>query len=172
MERCVILVVDMLNGFLCEGFPLYCGAKARAIIPNVVATLDNNPRFPRVFVCDSHKPDDLEFKMFPPHCIEGTEEAELIGELQGYSGPRVKKRRFSGFFGTCLEEMLSKYGFTTVILMGVCTDICILFTAVDLRNRDYEVIIPVNCVASFDEDAHEFALCHMQKVLGVNLLKF
>ncbi|GAH42268.1 unnamed protein product, partial [marine sediment metagenome] len=29
-----ILVIDMVRGFLEKGYPLYCGRKARSIIPN------------------------------------------------------------------------------------------------------------------------------------------
>jgi hypothetical protein len=33
------------------------------------------------------------------------------------------------------------------------------------------VDVPVDCVASNDEEAHKFALNHMEKVLGVRLIK-
>jgi len=39
----------------------------------------------------------------------------------------------------------------------------------DARNRDYEVEVPVDCVASTDEKTHRFALEHMEKVLGTKL---
>ena len=76
----VVLVVDMLRGFLEEGNNLYCGDDARRIIPNVQALLDREiSRGSRVFyICDTHAPDDLEFQMFPVHCVEGTAESEVI----------------------------------------------------------------------------------------------
>ena len=69
-----VLVVDMVRGFLEEGNPLYCGDRARRIIPNVRRLLEHElARGSAVFfVCDRHTPDDPEFKMFPPHCIDGT----------------------------------------------------------------------------------------------------
>jgi nicotinamidase-related amidase len=45
----------------------------------------------------------------------------------------------------------------------------VLHTAADARNRDYPVEVPVNCVASPNEKAHQFALEHMEKALGANL---
>ena len=42
-----------------------------------------------------------------------------------------------------------------------------MHTAADARNRDYKVEVPADCVASFDEDAHDNALRHMEKILGV-----
>jgi nicotinamidase/pyrazinamidase len=38
------------------------------------------------------------------------------------------------------------------------------------RNRDYPVEIYTDCVASFDEEAHRFALKHMEKILGAKLV--
>ncbi len=59
-----------------------------------------------------------------------------------------------------------------MIVCGVCTDICVLHTVSDARNRDYQVEVPVDCVASFNERAHGFALEHMEKTLGVKLTSF
>lgn len=166
-----VLVIDMLRGFLEEGYPLYCGGEARSIIPAVQRLLERElARGSSVFfICDNHDPDDLEFKMFPPHCIAGTPEAEVVPELAEYQGEVISKKRYSGFFGTTLEEKLSKLGPEKLIVCGVCTNICVLHTVADARNRDYEVEVPVDCVASFDEAAHRFALEHMKKTLGAKL---
>ncbi|GAI66015.1 unnamed protein product, partial [marine sediment metagenome] len=170
----VVLVVDMVRGFLEEGYPLYCGARARRIIPNVQGLLEQElARGSTVFfLCDHHSPDDPEFKMFPPHCLEGTAEAEVIPELARYHGEVIPKRRFSAFFDTPLEEKLSQLKPEKLIICGVCTDICVLHTVADARNRDYKVEVPVDCVASFDEKAHHFALEHMEKTLGAKLTSF
>ena len=166
-----VLVIDMLRGFLEEGYPLYCGAKARDIIPNIQRLLERELAGGAkvFFICDDHDPDDLEFKVFPPHCIEGTAEAEVIPELAKYPGEIIPKKRYSGFFGTVLEAKLREFKPAKIIVCGVCTDICVLYTAASARNRDYEVEVPVDCVASFDEKAHRFALEHMEKVLGAKL---
>ena len=101
----VVLVSDMLRGFLEEGYPLYCGSQARRIIPNVQGLLEQELAQGSTvfFLCDHHAPDDPEFKMFPPHCIEGTTEAELIPELAQYEGEIIPKRTFSSFFDTHLR---------------------------------------------------------------------
>ena len=89
----VVLVVDMLDGFLKPGRALYCGDNARRIIPHVQRLIqEEQAKGSRViFICDTHDPDDLEFQMFPPHCIRGTEEARVIPELQGYAGEVLAK---------------------------------------------------------------------------------
>ncbi len=166
-----VLVVDMLRGFLEEGYPLYIGDKPRHIIPNIQRLLEQElAQGSKVFfICDNHDPDDLEFKMFPPHCIDGTVEAEVIPELAKYPGEVIPKKRYSGFFGTQLEEKLNKLKPDKVIVCGVLTNICVLHTVADARNRDYEVEVPADCVASPDERAHRFAMEHIEKTLGAKL---
>ncbi len=167
----VVLVVDMLKGFLEEGHPLFLGEKCRSIIPDVRNLIEDeiNQDSYIIYLCDNHASDDAEFEMFPPHCLEGTEEAEIIPELAGFNGEYMPKHRYSGFFGTTLEERLNQLKPEKVIICGVLTNICVLHTAADARNRDYTVEIPLKCVAAPDEAAHAFALNHMEKVLGVKL---
>ena len=167
-----VLVVDMLRGFLEEGYPLSMGAGARGIITNIRKLLEDElAQGSKIyFICDNHDPDDLEFEMFPPHCIEGTAEAEVIPELAGYEGEIVPKKRYSGFYGTRLEEKLKELKPDKLIICGVLTDICVMHTTADARNRDYDVEIPVNCVASTDEAAHRFDLENMDRVLGARLV--
>ena len=161
----------MLRGFLEEGYPLYGGARVRRIIPSVQRLLEREIAGGSkvFFICDNHDPDDLEFKMFPPHCIVGTEVAEVIPELARYPGEIIPKKRYSGFFGTPLEVKLTELKPGKIIICGVLTNICVLHTTADVRNRDYPVEVPVDCVASPDARAHRFALEHMEKVLGAKL---
>ena len=167
----VVLVTDMVAGFMVAGHNLYCGDEARGIIPNVQRLIEAELAAGGsvIFVCDTHDPDDLEFEMFPVHCVRGTTEAEVIAELSGYEGVRLPKRRYSAFFDTELAGLLEELMPDRVIICGVCTDICVMHTAADARNRDYAVDIPTDCVASFDAAAHENALRHMETILGARL---
>jgi len=167
----VVIVIDMTRGFFEKGYPLYCGDKVRRIIPNVQRLLKEElARGSKIlFLCDQHDPDDLEFKMFPPHCIEDTVETEIIPEIAQFPGEVIPKKRFSAFYGTTLGERLRQLKPEKVVVCGVCTDICVCHTVCDARDRDYLVEVPVDCVATFDEKAHRFALEHMEKVLGAKL---
>ena len=167
----LLLVIDMLKGFLKPAYPLYCGDDARKIIPCILKRLSEHQGTPIFYICDSHAPDDREFKMFPPHCIAGTEEAEVIEEFKPYPGIIIPKTSFSAFYQTDLEERLKKMNPALVTVVGVCTDICVLYTVADLRTRDYTVEVPASCVASFDPQGHAWALRHMEKVLGARIIQ-
>ena len=168
----VVLVVDMVRGFLEEGYNLFCGPEARTIIPKVQNLVSTELAKGSVvfYICDTHEPNDLEFQMFPVHCIKGTVESEIIPELREYPGERIDKQRYSGFYGTDLENRLAQLRPEKVIVCGVCTDICVMHTAADARNRDYSVEIPVYAVATFNQEAKEWTFDHMERILGVTLL--
>ncbi|HIM89171.1 MAG TPA: cysteine hydrolase [Dehalococcoidia bacterium] len=167
----VVLVVDMLIGFMEPGKNLYCGDEARQIIPNIKRLIESEQAAGSsiIFIADTHHPDDLEFEMFPVHCVRGTEECEVIPELADYVTVTLRKRRYSAFYETDLEKRLKTLNPEKIILVGVCTDICVMHTTADARNRDYAVEVPTDCVASFNPDAHRHALDHMEKILGAKL---
>jgi len=167
----VVLVVDMVVGFLEPGRNLYSGDGARAIIPNVRRLIEREQAQGAsvIFICDTHDPDDLEFRIFPVHCVKGTDECGLVPELRGYEGDILPKRRYSAFFETDLEQRLEELKPDKIIVCGVCTDICVMHTTADARNRDYLVEVPTDCVASFNSNAHEYALQHMETILGAKL---
>jgi nicotinamidase/pyrazinamidase len=167
-----VLIIDMVRGFLEPGHALYCGDGARAMIPTVRALAEDELRHngSLLFACDNHAPDDLEFRLFPPHCIRGTDETEVIEELRDLPGVVIPKTRYSAFHGTTLDEHLRRLAPERLIITGVCTDICVLYTAEDARNRDFDVEVPATCVTSFDPGGHAFALDHMRRILGVRVL--
>lgn len=168
-----VLVIDMVRGFLEPGHNLYC-PDYRALIPNIQALLERETAAGSaiLFVADHHDPDDLEFQVFPVHCVKGTAEPEVIPELAGYlTGDNlIPKNRYSGFFNTDLSRRLEQLRPDQVIVCGVCTDICILYTTADARNRDYAVEVPADCVATFDPAAHTWALGHLQNILGARVV--
>ncbi len=164
-----LLVVDILNDFLDPQGALYLGEAAREIIPmvqGIVATAreDNNLI---VFIRDWHRPDDAEFAMFPPHGVADTWGSQFIPELEPQASDRViEKRRYSAFYGTELDLTLREAGIEELHLVGVCTNICILYSAASARNRNYRVIVHDQAMAGTTRDAHEWALNEMKNTLG------
>jgi len=118
-----------------------------------------------------------EHRLFPPHNIEGTEGRELYGKLKDvYESNKERiywmdKTRYSAFCGTDLELRLRERGITELHLVGVCTDICVLHTAVDAYNKGYAIVVHEDAVASFNEQGHEWALGHFPNVLGATVVK-
>ncbi len=168
-----LLVIDMLKDFLEKGGALDCGDASREIIPFVRRKIEefHERRELVVFICDSHAEDDLEFRMFPRHCVTGTRGAEIIDELpRGPQDVIVRKSRYSAFYNTNLEDALNEHAVDEVHVVGVCTSICVMDTVGDLRNRDYPVIVYRDGVADFDPEAHAFSLKRMEKTYGATVV--
>ena len=100
-----------------------------------------------------------------------TGDAEIIPELRPWVKPDhvIHKRRYSGFFETDLDRRLARLKPQTVKVAGVCTNICVMHSVADLRNRDYHVAVYADGVASFDPEGHRFALRHMRDVVGAQI---
>ncbi|MEE9285203.1 MAG: isochorismatase family cysteine hydrolase [Dehalococcoidia bacterium] len=168
----VVVVVDMCRGFLEDGHPLSCGQPARRIIPHVQRLLDEElaKGSPVLFVNDAHLPEDPEIAtgLYPPHCMKGTVEAEVIPELASYlaRGEFFEKHAYSGFTNAEFEARVRELAPERVIVVGVCTDICVLHTAADAFFRGYALEAPEECVASFSEENHRFGLAHLRNALG------
>ena len=168
-----LIITDMLEDFLNPEGALYCGNKARKIIPFVKKKLVQARKEGShiIYVCDAHRVDDLEFKMFPKHAVAGSKGAKVIEELK--PDPKdiiLEKSRYSAFYGTELEKILKEINPDEVEVVGVCTSICVMDTVGDLRSRDHEVTVYKKGVADFDESAHKFALERMQKIYGAKVV--
>lgn len=169
-----VLVVDMLKGFLEPGYNLYSGDATRKIIPNVRDLLrrETEAGSHLLFISDHHDPDDLEFQMFRPHCIKGTEETQVVPELAQFvtDSNVVPKKRFSGFYNTDLAQRLERLEPEKLLICGVSTNVCVLHTTSDARNRDYAVEVPGDCVAGSNAEGHEWGLRHLQRILGAKVV--
>lgn len=168
-----LLVIDMLNDFIKPGGALYIGPAAEKVVPAVRSRVElfRQSGAPVIFICDRHLSGDLEFEMFPPHCLEGDPGGEVIDELSPRPEERlIYKRRYSSFFGTELDLTLRELGVGELELTGVVTNICVLYTAADARMLNYRVVVNADAVAGIDEQSHRFALQEMEKTLGVTVL--
>lgn len=168
----VLLVVDMLNGFLDPKGTLFCGRAGRRIIPFVRRTIQQyrRRRDPVIFVADSHARDDPEFRNWPPHCVRGTWEAQIISELPTDESTVIHKSTLSSFYGTQLQRRLRALEPRVVEVVGVCTNICVLLVTAELAARSYRVRVLSKGVATFDPKAQRFALEQMKSAFGAEVV--
>jgi len=133
-----------------------------------------------VMAVDLHEEGDAlhpETKLFPPHNIRGTDGRSLYGKLgewydaHGTDAYWMDKTRYSAFCGTDLELKLRERGIQEIHLIGVCTDICVLHTAVDAYNKGFRTVVLADAVASFNPAGHEWALGHFENVLGAEVVR-
>ena len=99
--------------------------------------------------------------------ISGTPGAEILNELNFRpTDGLVVKKRYSGFFGTDLDERLASSGTKQLIVAGINTHACIRTTVVDAYQRDIDVILARDCIDSFDREHHDISWKYMDGNLG------
>ena len=170
----VLVVVDMQKDFCYENGALYIGEHVRRIFDPLRRVIEGarEREIPIVFTQDWHREDDAEFKIWPKHCIAGSEGAEIIDELDPRPGDiYVKKRRYSAFFGTDLDLTLRELVANGLIVAGVVTNICVLHTVADAVMRGYEVTVLEDCTTALNERDHEYGIEHMKNVLRAEILR-
>ncbi len=132
-----------------------------------------------VMAVDAHDKNDPyhpENSLFPVHNVRGTSGRELYGKLNDvYNNHQEKiywldKTRYSAFCGTDLDLQLRSRGIRNIYLAGVCTDICVLHTAIDAYNRGYGLTVHADAVASFNHEGHCWALGHFAAAMGAQIL--
>ncbi|WP_019910611.1 cysteine hydrolase family protein [Paenibacillus sp. HW567] len=174
-----LIVIDFTNDFVDGSLPV--GQPGIDIAPRVSelteAFVGSGDYV--VMAVDLHETNDPyhpESSLFPPHNLRGTRGRELYGSLNTvYEQNResiywMDKTRYSAFSGTDLELKLRERGITELHLIGVCTDICVLHTAVDAYNKGFSLTIHEDAVASFNPDGHSWALGHFRGSLGAGVV--
>ncbi|KAF1295591.1 isochorismatase [Enterococcus sp. JM4C] len=178
-----LLSIDYTYDFVATDGKLTTGAPGQAIEETLVAVTQSFIEAGDyvVFAIDAHEASDQyhpENKLFPPHNLVGTEGRALYGGLAdvyqaNQDNPLVywiDKRHYSAFSGTDLDIRLRERGITELHLTGVCTDICVLHTAIDAYNLGYKLVIHEHAVASFNQVGHEWALAHFKGTLGAEIV--
>src|SRR5262245_10972349 len=157
----VLLVIDLLNDYFRQHAPLAAQRGQLVAAVNRLAEAFRRARQPILWVRQEFAPDlsDAFLRMRRENLrvtIAGTDGCELLPELERYPSEKVLvKKRYSAFFGTDLDETLAALRPETLVLAGINTHACVRTTAIDAYQRDYQVLVASDCVASYDAEHHE-----------------
>ncbi|MGG1574070.1 cysteine hydrolase family protein [Fictibacillus sp. NRS-1165] len=181
-----LIIIDYTYDFVADDGKLTCGVPGQSIERRLTSItkhfIEQNDFV--VFAVDLHEEDDPhhpEARLFPPHNIRGSQGREQYGKLgelvqsltvqQKNSIFWMDKTRYSAFAGTNLDMKLRERGITELHLVGVCSDICVLHTAIEAYNKGYDLVIHEDAVQSFNSAGHQWALKHFTDVLGAKIVK-
>lgn len=133
----ILYNVDMVNGFVRMG--ALHDPNIATKIPEQIKIIEyfNKSNQAISFIKDNHTPECEEFKKFPPHCIIGTEEAELVDELKCYEKSALvyPKNSTSAFVAPgLLDDLNNMTNLEEIVGVGCCTDICIPNFFIPLKN--------------------------------------
>jgi nicotinamidase/pyrazinamidase len=154
-----LLVIDFQNDF-CPGGALAV-PHGDEIAPRVNELIDSG-RFDLVVATrDWHPPNHNSFEAqggpWPPHCVQGTDGAELHPSLDRSkidvvvdAGYRPELEGYSGFEATDLEQELRERGIERVTVVGLATDYCVRATALDALRDGFDVTVDPEGVRGID----------------------
>ena len=155
-----IIVVDMQNDFVTGSL----GTKeACKTVPVIEKLLKENQGNQIIFTQDTHHEDYLstsEGKMLPvEHCMKGTMGWEIIPELKEWTHQAIMVKKPT--FGSLkLPQLISQNQPEQIILVGVCSDICVISNALILKAYFPEtpIIVYENACAGVTPDKHQAAI--------------
>ena len=166
-----LIIVDVINDLDFEGGDKVLeNALPMARRLAKLATRAREEGIAVIYVNDNFGRWRSDFRALLDHCrkesVRGREIAEILApDKTDYF---VLKPKHSGFFSTTLDTLLEYLHVKTLIICGLTTDRCVLFTASDAHMRDLHLLVPEDCSAADTEDHHRQAMKMMERVLGAD----
>lgn len=179
-----IFIIDMVNGFCKEG--ALADQEILKIVDPIKELLEQTDSSKQIFIADTHLTTDIEFEAFPPHCVKGTNEAEIIDELMPYVKTKIIEKNTTNAFHELIKDenrhLLEELDTDSCILVGCCTDICVMQFALSLRTwmnavgMKRRILIPRNCIETFNSPSHDAfekneAACDLMSEAGIEIVQ-
>ena len=177
--RTAVIVVDMLNGFCRFG---------NLSSPRLGSVVDAHPRAPGAHAGrrgarssswpTRTRPTTPSSAMFPPHCVEGAgrRRSSPSSRSSPARGIVVRKRRYSGFFGTDLDGVLARAGARTVWRSSAsaptsacCTPSPTCACAATTSSCASDLVETYDAPGHAPAEVNGFALAHIRDVLGARV---
>ena len=167
-----LLLIDVINDFdFPEAAQLVRHALPMAERIVVLKQRAKESGIPVVYVNDNFGRWRSDFAAQVTHCLSDNNPGKAVVTLlkPDRDDYFVLKPKHSGFFSTTLDTLLEYLGVTVVVLTGLATNICVLFTANDAYMRDLHIVVPADCVASNTREENDNALQQIKVVLKADI---
>jgi biuret amidohydrolase len=169
-SRCAVIIIDLLKGFFRQNPTLPDPLNSKQLFATVRQVIDSARAsgVHIVFIKDNFLPEevpiDKHFKIYGPHCIIGTPDAEVVDELAPRPGDfQIRKKHYSAFNSTRLDAVLRELDVKRLYFTGAWTEACVQHTVIDAFYLNYEINVISDGVSSPHRDAHEYALNYMRQ---------
>lgn len=167
-----LLLIDVINDLEFEGSE----ALAAQALPMAekIAALKARAKaagIPAIYVNDNFGRWRSDFTALVARCLDEDVPGRPLAELlrPDEDDYFVLKPKHSGFYATALDILLAYLGVDTLILTGVAGNICVLFTASDAYIREFQLVVPGDCVASNRPEDNRHALEQMRDFLRADI---
>jgi isochorismate hydrolase len=154
-----LMVIDMQEFFLNEGSHAFLPA-SKAIIPNVEKLLNAWRKRGRFTIFTRHALKENEDpgimdRWWADVIRDDDPSSRIVPSLKpNDSELLIRKKRYSAFQGTNLEEVLRGKGIDSLVITGVMTHLCCESTAREAFMKDFEVYFVIDGTAAQSEEFH------------------
>ena len=170
--KAALLIVDVINRLDFEGAEALIEPALR-MAERLAALRERADRagVPVIYVNDNFDDWERDFSALVDDIVErdlpGRPLVELLRPRPG--DLHILKPRRSGFHSTPLEILLARLEVDRLVICGLQTHICVLFTAHAAHMRDYEIVVPGDCCAAETRADHEAALRLLSSGLDIEV---
>ncbi len=156
-ESSALLILDMQRFFLEEDSHAFVPS-ADAIVPKIamLSNLFHQRGLPVIATRHVNRDDDAKMMSLWWRDIirKESELSEIVSDLDFPFATVVEKSQYDAFYQTGLEDLLKTKGVSQVVVTGLMTHLCVETTARSAFVRGFEVILPVDGTAAYNEDFH------------------
>ena len=120
--------------------------------------------------------------LWPDHCVQGSSGAEFHADLNTTRADMIIRKGFnpaidsySAFFEndqttpTGLDGYLRTRGISELVMVGLATDFCVNFSALDAAKLGYQVMVWMDLCRAIDLDGSLTAAKNAMQAAGVTL---
>jgi nicotinamidase-related amidase len=126
---------------------------------------------PVIYVNDNYGRWNEDFRTLAGRIRSGSGLGRRIAEIMApeENDLYILKPQRSGFYETPLSVLLQSLRVSDLVICGMTTDMCVLFTAHDAYMRGFRVSVPYDCCAAVEERFHDEALELLGRVTDVRI---
>lgn len=166
-----LLIIDMINDLEFPGGDLIFDS-ALAAAKNIAALRQRARQvgIPVIFANDNFGRWRSNFKEAVEHCLNGNVRGQALAETVCPADDDyfILKPKHSAFYATPLQLLLQDLRCRRLILCGISGSMCVQFTAVDAYVREFEILVPRDCIASNTDDENQRSLQYIEDILGAD----
>ena len=160
-DNTALVILDMQGFFLDKSSSAFIPS-ATSITGSIISMMDAFTQSRKPVIITRHINNESNAGMMKERfskIINSESEMSLIDSRFKREGVEIlEKTQFNAFYNSQLEHYLNNGNINKIILTGVMTERCVSTTAREAFVRGYEVIIPVDCTATYYREVYESAL--------------
>jgi nicotinamidase-related amidase len=170
--KTALLILDLISEFKFEGAQRLLRPATR-LAPRIahLKCRAHAAHLPVIYLNDTAGKWESDQTAFIQRCLaEGARGRGIVRQVLPQADDYfIFKPKHSGFYATPLTDLLEMLNVDNLILTGLTSHQCVLFTAVDAHMRGYDLLVPRDCIAASSAAETAHALFIFERALNAKI---